>query len=84
MGGEGQLVIEMRLTSNIQVSPSSSTPGEITIRADLVSYATGQITAQSRQMGAEYLEPRVRLGHQDIANGLLSQDVVRLCAGLLR
>lgn len=84
MGGEGQLVIEMRLTSNIQVSPSSSTPGEITNSADLVSYATGQITAQSRQMGAEYLEPRVRLGHQDIANGLLSQDVVRLCAGLLR
>lgn len=49
MGGEGQLVIEMRLTSNIQVSPSSSTPGEITISADLVSYATGQITAQSNR-----------------------------------
>lgn len=48
-GGEGQLVIEKKLTSNIQISPNSSTPGEITIHSDSVSYTTEQISAQSNQ-----------------------------------
>lgn len=46
-GEEGQLVIEKKPTSNIQISPNSSTPVEITIHADSVSYTTGQIAAQS-------------------------------------
>lgn len=48
-GGEGPLEVERRLTSNIQISPNSDQPGEITIHADTVSYTTEDITAQSNR-----------------------------------
>ena len=48
-GGTGPLVIEKRLTSNIQLSPNCDVHGEVTIHADTVSYTTPQIVAQSNR-----------------------------------
>lgn len=48
-GGEGPLVIERRLTSNVMISPNSELTGPITIDAGTVSYTTEHIWCQSNR-----------------------------------
>lgn len=52
-GGEGPLVIERRLTSNVMISPNSDLTGPITIDAGAVSYTTDHIWRQSNRETVE-------------------------------
>lgn len=52
-GGEGPLVIERRLTSNVMISPNSDLTGPITIDAGTVSYTTEHIWCRSNRETVE-------------------------------